>query len=112
MSHDNEYDTNTVKMLELVWGRGYMAPGGPGNAAASELGLGSECRFQVVEAGPLPFPNEAFDIVISSGAITQTPDKDTLIRETLRTLTISWKTGARWWLLSTPAKCAKDTAAV
>ena len=137
MGHDNEYDANMVKMLELVWGEGYMAPGGPGNvanllrgshpegkrildigcgiggpafemaqtfaavvtgidleaplveaanASASKLGLDSRCRFQTVDAGPLPFPDEAFDIVISCGAITQTPDKDSLIGEALRTL--------------------------
>ncbi len=137
MSHDNEYDANMVKMLELVWGEGYMAPGGPGNvakllrgthpegkrildigcgiggpafemaqtfaaivtgidleapliekakASASRLSLDAQCRFQTVQPGPLPFPDGAFDIVISSGAITQTPDKDSLISEAFRTL--------------------------
>jgi len=33
MSHDNEYHDNMVKMLELIWGDGYMAPGGPDNVA-------------------------------------------------------------------------------
>lgn len=33
MSHENEYDENMVTMLELIWGNGYMAPGGPGNVA-------------------------------------------------------------------------------
>lgn len=31
MSHDNEYHDALVDVLELVWGTGYMAPGGPGN---------------------------------------------------------------------------------
>jgi len=42
LSHDNEYDTNTVKMLELVWGRGYMAPGGPENVAKLLRGTAPE----------------------------------------------------------------------
>ena len=33
MSHENEYYENMVTMLELIWGDGYMAPGGPGNIA-------------------------------------------------------------------------------
>jgi len=28
MSHENEYDDNMVTMLQLIWGEGYMAPGG------------------------------------------------------------------------------------
>ena len=33
MAHENEYYDNMVTMLELIWGEGYMAPGGPGNVA-------------------------------------------------------------------------------
>ena len=33
MGHENEYYDNMVTMLELIWGEGYMAPGGPGNVA-------------------------------------------------------------------------------
>lgn len=33
MSHVNEYDDKLVSLLELIWGDGYMAPGGPGNVA-------------------------------------------------------------------------------
>ncbi len=33
MSHENEYYENMVTMLELIWGDGYMAPGGSGNVA-------------------------------------------------------------------------------
>jgi len=29
--HHDEYDESLVAMLELIWGEGYMAPGGPGN---------------------------------------------------------------------------------
>ena len=33
MTHEDEYHDNMVAMLELIWGEGYMAPGGPGNVA-------------------------------------------------------------------------------
>ena len=33
MSHTDEYHKNMVRMLELIWGEGYMAPGGAGNVA-------------------------------------------------------------------------------
>ncbi len=39
MTHDNEYDDNMVTMLELIWGEGYMAPGGAGNVARMLRGL-------------------------------------------------------------------------
>jgi len=39
MEHDNEYHDNMVRLLELIWGEGYMAPGGPGNVAKMLEGL-------------------------------------------------------------------------
>lgn len=33
MEHKNEYPDNIVTMLGLIWGEGYMAPGGAGNVA-------------------------------------------------------------------------------
>lgn len=33
MEHQEEYHDNMVQLLELVWGEGYMAPGGPGSVA-------------------------------------------------------------------------------
>lgn len=136
-SHDNEYHDNMVTMLELIWGPGYMAPGGPGNVAkllagtdpegkrildvgcgiggpafemagthgaevvgidleeplierarrsAAERGLEDRCRFRVVERGPFPFDAGSFDIVLSSGAITQTSGTEALIAECFRVL--------------------------
>ena len=137
MKHENEYHDNMVAMLELIWGRGYMAPGGPGNvakmldgiethgkrildvgcgiggpvfemahtfgaevvgidlelplieratAAAAAQGLSKQCTFQAVEAGPLLFPDESFDIVVSAGAITQIKDKAAVLGECCRVL--------------------------
>lgn len=137
MTHEAEYHDNMVTMLELIWGKGYMAPGGPGNVAklldgtepegklildigcgiggpaldmvrhhgaqvvgidleaplierarsdARAAGLHEHCMFQKVDPGPLPFPDAGFDIVVSSGAVTQTPDKAALLSEILRVL--------------------------
>jgi len=137
MTHEDEYGDNLVAMLEIIWGKGYMAPGGPGNIAkllngidthgqrildigcgiggpafemarthgadvvgidleaplirraqqaADELGLAARCTFQTVEIGPLPFPDQSFDIVISSGAFTQTKDKSGVLGESYRVL--------------------------
>jgi len=137
MTHEDEYGDNMVTMLELIWGEGYMAPGGPGNVAkllsgietegkrildigcgiggpalemakvhgahvtgidlegqlieraqqsAENLGLASQCSFQTVEIGDLPFAAESFDVVISSGAFTQTPDKTGIFAEAFRIL--------------------------
>lgn len=137
MSHEAEYHDNMVTMLELIWGDGYMAPGGPGNVAkllegtdpggklildigsglggpalemvrthgaqvvgidleaplirlasraAREAGLQEHCMFQQVAPGPLPFPDASFDIVVSSGAVTQTEDKESIFAEIQRVL--------------------------
>jgi len=137
MTHEDEYHDNIVTMLELVWGKGYMAPGGPGNVAkmlsgidargkrildigcgiggpalemasthganvvgidleaplvaraaqsATDLQLADQCTFQTVVAGPLPFADESFDIVISAGAFTQIADKSGILAEAFRIL--------------------------
>jgi len=137
VTQDVEYYDNMVKMLEFIWGEGYMAPGGTGNVAkllagtrpegkrildigcgiggpamdmarihgAEVVGIDLEaqlidrattvagaselldrCTFQCVTSGPLPFPERAFDIVVSSGAITQTEDKASMFAECHRVL--------------------------
>jgi phosphoethanolamine N-methyltransferase len=126
-----------VTMLELIWGEGYMAPGGPGNVArlldgtspqgkrildvgcgiggpdfemartygadivgidleapliqraqdaANRHGLADRCQFRKVDLGPFPFDDESFDIVLSSGALTQTSATPELIRDCYRVL--------------------------
>ena len=137
MSHQDEYGDNLVHALELIWGDGYMAPGGPGNVArilegletrdrhildigcgiggparemaathgahvvgidlegplierakmdASAAGLSERCTFRQVEAGPLDFEDQSFDIVVSSGALTQTAEKAAVFEEIMRVL--------------------------
>ena len=39
MAHENEYYDNMITMLELIWGEGYMAPGGAGNVARMLSGI-------------------------------------------------------------------------
>ena len=137
MSYETEYHEAMMTMLELIWGKGFMAPGGTGNvdrmveglhlenrrvldigcglggpdfhlaekhgayttgidlephlidsalATVQEKGLQSRCDFILVEPGPLPFPDQHFDLVISSGAFTQVPDKRGLFAECSRVL--------------------------
>ncbi|UCH39235.1 MAG: methyltransferase domain-containing protein [Gammaproteobacteria bacterium] len=137
MDHENEYHDSMVKMLELIWGAGYMAPGGAGNVArmldglepagkrildigsgiggpaldmaathgatvvgidleeplvaranadSEKAGLDQRCTFLRVDQGPLPFDTNEFDVVTSSGALTQTEDKSALFAEILRVL--------------------------
>ena len=137
MSHEIEYNDAMMKMLELIWGEGFMAPGGTGNvdrmvsgldlqnkrvldigcglggpdfhlaekhgayttgidlephlidsacATVRRNGLQSRCAFMLVEPGPLPFPDQHFDLVISSGAFTQVPNKHGLFVECSRVL--------------------------
>jgi ubiquinone/menaquinone biosynthesis C-methylase UbiE len=137
IDHQNEYEDSMVAILGLVWGEGFMAPGGEGNVAkmveglelegrrvldigcgvggpacilagkygahvvatdlepplierarlrAARLGLSDRIEFEVVSAGPITFENEAFDLVMSSGGVTQTADKLGIFQECLRVL--------------------------
>jgi phosphoethanolamine N-methyltransferase len=53
---------------------------------ADRLGLSDRTRFEVVTPGRLPFEDESFDLVVSSGGVTQTADKLGIFRECLRVL--------------------------
>jgi phosphoethanolamine N-methyltransferase len=148
VTHDDEYNDSMVRMLELIWGEGYMAPGGPGNVArllrgmetrgkrvldigcglggpafemarthgatvvgidleaplvararrsAAGSGLDHQCTFHTVEAGALPFDDKSFDVVVSSGAVTQTEDAGALFTEARRVLKPGgWLTCYEW----------------
>lgn len=151
MEHENEYHDNMVAMLELIWGEGYMAPGGAGNVAkmlrsletrgkrildigcgvggpafemartfdaevvgidleaplikraredAERHGLSDRCTFQTVEIGPLPFADQSFDIVVTAGAITQTEDKETIMKDCFRVLCPGGHISCYDWLKS------------
>lgn len=159
MSHENEYFPNMVTMLELIWGDGYMAPGGPGNVAkllqgidtngkrildigcgiggpvfemarthgatvvgidleaplieraqqdAIKHGLDDRCSFQTVEVGPLPFDDQSFDIVISSGAFTQIADKRGILGECFRVLRPGGYLSCYDWLKGAYADYSED----
>jgi len=136
-NNDREYYDAMLDLLEWIWGKDYMAPGGEGNvdklvagldlrgkrvldigsglggpafylasnygaqvtgidlephliaratARTNELGLDDSVDFIAVKTGPLDFPNDCFDLVMSSGAVTQTADKGSLFSEACRTL--------------------------
>jgi ubiquinone/menaquinone biosynthesis C-methylase UbiE len=137
MENESEYHDAMITLLELIWGEGFMAPGGAGNIekivdgldvrdkrvldvgcgiggpafilagahGANVVGtdlephlieiakerakkheLGEKIYFRVVEPGPLTFPDESFDFVVSSGAFTQIADKLGMFKEVLRVL--------------------------
>ncbi len=135
--HQDEYDDGMVAMLELVWGKGFLTPGGAdtvrrtvgglnlqdrlvldigagiggadlvlagefgarvvgtdleaplverARGLAEEAGLQHRITFQQVEPGPLPFDDELFDLVYSSGCFTQVADKAGMFAEVNRVL--------------------------
>lgn len=53
---------------------------------AEELGLSDRTEFRTVTLGDLPFPDRSFDLVFTSGALTQTEDKASIAAECLRVL--------------------------
>ena len=137
MDHVDEYDEAMLAAMDLIWGEGFMAPGGEGNIdllvkglelagkqvldigcgqgrpacilagkygahvtgtdleahlvqrstlRAEKMGLGGQTRFIHVKPGPLEFPDNSFDLVVSSGAFTQIDDKLPMYEECLRVL--------------------------
>jgi len=148
MTREIEYPDTMITMLEIIWGDGFMAPGGEGNIAnlveeldvrdkrildigcgiggpafvlaekygayvvgidieaeliararlrAKELKIDSRCEFLLVEPGPMTFPDESFDVVLSSGVIMQIEDKQQVFEDALRVLKPGgWLTSYDW----------------
>ena len=53
---------------------------------AAELELAQQTDFRAVSLGPFGFPDASFDVVFTSGALTQTEDKAGIVAECLRVL--------------------------
>jgi SAM-dependent methyltransferase len=53
---------------------------------AAELGLSHQTEFRAVTLGPFGFSDASFDVVFTSGALTQTEDKAGIVAECLRVL--------------------------
>jgi phosphoethanolamine N-methyltransferase len=53
---------------------------------AAEIGLEHQIEFLTVDPGPLDFPDHSFDVVFTSGSLTQTEDKSGIIDECRRVL--------------------------
>lgn len=55
-------------------------------------------RFELVEPGPLPFPDASFDVVFSKDSILHVPDKDALAADAFRLLTPGGVVAMSDWL--------------
>jgi phosphoethanolamine N-methyltransferase len=137
MTEESEYYDGMIKLLEWLWGEGYLAPGGEGNvdrlmqgldlsgkhildigcglggpafylaekyqarvtgidleehlileaaARTRQKGLEGRTEFLTVEPGPLAFADASFDLVYTSGALTQTEDTPGIMAEIFRVL--------------------------
>jgi phosphoethanolamine N-methyltransferase len=59
--------------------------------------LDDKIRFQLVDPGPLPFPDQSFDMIFSKDAFVHIPDKPALYREVIRVLKPGgWMIAADW----------------
>ncbi len=111
--HQDEYHDAVVDMLELIWGKGYMTPGGPENVKQAVQGLNLRDKLvldigsgiggpALVLAGELgarvigldleaplttiQMDDAAIDVVFSCGAFTQIEDKRGMFQEVYRVL--------------------------
>jgi phosphoethanolamine N-methyltransferase len=153
--HESEYSDDLIARLELLWGDGFLSPGGATEVAivlegldvggcrvldigcglgaidvllvrehgaqsvigvdveqrfidramtkATEAGLSDRISFQLVQPGPLPFPDQTFDIVFSKDSMNHIPDKPALYTEVLRILRPGGTFVASDWLQSEAA---------
>lgn len=53
---------------------------------AAELGLSRQVEFRTVTPGTFDFPDLSFDVIFTSGALTQTEDKPGIVAECFRVL--------------------------
>ena len=68
-----------------------------------DAGLNEVVDLKLVEAGPLPFEDQSFDIVFSKDALVHIEDKASLYREVLRVLKPGGAFAASDWLRSADA---------
>jgi phosphoethanolamine N-methyltransferase len=66
---------------------------------AAARGLGDRVRFVHGAPGPLPFPDESFDLVFSKDALLHVPDKDALFRDIFRLLRPGGWFAASDWMI-------------
>ena len=149
-SEAGEYDQGMQTLLQLLWGEGFLSPGGAaeiaqllegssiagcsvldigcGLGAVDELlvtrhgarsvlgvdvdpallshmtqrieraGLAGQLSTLCVGTGPLPLPDESFDVVFSKDAIVQIPDKGAVFADAWRLLRRGGRLIASDWL--------------
>jgi phosphoethanolamine N-methyltransferase len=149
--HEDEYTDELIALLELVWGKGFLSPGGPAAVAAivrdndlkdkqvldigcrlggielvlardygarvtgidieaglvrraNELmareGLTDRVDCRLVEPGPLPFEDGAFDVVFGKDSWIHIEDKAGFFAEVLRVLKPGGQLLAGDWMRS------------
>lgn len=78
---------------------------------AQAKGLSDRVRFVQAPPGPLPFPDESFDVVFSKDALVHVPDKEALFSEIFRVLRPGGAFAASDWLIGhdgEPSQAMKD----
>ncbi len=158
------YPDDFLDRLEIIWGKGFLSPGGAeevrqivsgvdlvgrrildigggaggpalvlaGELAAGEVisidveegvlaradankadaGVADRIEFQLVEPGPLPFPDASFDVVFSKDSMIHIPDKQALFAEVLRVLRPGGIFAASDWLGGESTACSPEWALV
>jgi ubiquinone/menaquinone biosynthesis C-methylase UbiE len=75
---------------------------------AAEQGLGDRVAFELVQPGPLPFADGAFDVVVSKDAMIHIPDKAAIYGEVMRVLAPGGRFLASDWLFGPGAATSPE----
>lgn len=79
-------------------------------ATCERLGLTDQIDFQCVEPGPLPFPDNHFDVVFSKDSIIHIPDKAAFYRDIHRILKPGGRVAVSDWFCGTEPFTAEMNA--
>ena len=80
--HVDEYPEGMVALLELIWGKGYMAPGGPGNVARMLNGIDTHGK-RLLDIG-CGIGGPAFEMARAYGAFVTGIDLEAALVERAR----------------------------
>lgn len=150
ITDDGEYGQKQIDFLELIWGKGFLSPGGTAEVdlvveglnlsglhildigcgcggaifhliekhdvahaigidieplvitrakvLSDKYNLNEKTKFEEVTPGPLPFPDQHFDMVFSKDAFLHIPDKETLMADISRVLKPHGLVAASDWM--------------
>ena len=80
--HENEYNDNMTTVLELTWGKGFMAPGGEGNVhrIVDGLDLRGKTVLEMVASASTQIPYLLIEVTLKLASRRLAPVASPFVR--------------------------------